>query len=141
MLNPAIPPAVCALSPLSESALKLMVQPSHRIKLPMPQADRDQWCMRLDSTVSGHNALVQEWARLSNGVRADWRAVQKVDGRDVEGFELFALVDALKKRADASQANMLSIAAMLVLDERANAARAAAPVVCQPEAVPAGTQP
>lgn len=130
MLAPEVAKTVCALSPLSESALKVMVQESHRLKLPLPAADRDQWCMRLDSTITGHNALVAEWAKVSNGIRKDWRAAQNVNGRQVEGFELFALRDALKQRVDQSQATLLSIAAMLVLDERMAAAKSATPTTC-----------
>lgn len=130
MLNPQVSKSVCILTVLSDEALKMMVQPSHRLKLPLPQADRDQWCLRLDAAIIGHNRLVASFQEMHRGIKVDWRASQIVDGKEVAGPELFELRDKLRERVKADRETVLSIACMLIVDEREREKQGAKPTTC-----------
>jgi len=119
---------------MTELTLRSLLHPAHYFlatKLPLPEADREQWCMRLDSMVRSQNEFEQRLVP----VRA-WHALPHptrdllVDGMEYTGQQASNLVEALLKRARNSTHEMLSIAALLVLDERASINRSTNPVTC-----------
>ncbi len=138
MLNPTMPERVGALTPLSSGALRLVLVQAHLLlagKLPLPEADREQWCMRLDAAVQSHNQLVGKLEVADAWAIQSANQTLVVDGRSYTGDDALQFRDDLYKRAQAETMTLLSLGALLILDDRARHAAAASPAVCQAGAI------
>lgn len=148
MLNPQIPPAVGPLAQFTNVVLRSLLTATHYglgQKLPLPEADREQWCMRLDSAIQAQNQLAPRAAICTEYSEAMLRRATAagttvsdacanlflvIDGKRYSAVEAMKLSASIRGRAYQGMQEILSNAALLILDERANAARAANPVTC-----------
>ena len=152
MLNPQTPASIGPMAQLSDVALRSLLTATHYAlaqKLPLPEADREQWCMRLDSQIRHQNEMAvvagtcAEWERerrrqfVEKATAAvDPKHVLEVHGKTYADMEAVQISADLRGREFMGMQTTLSLSALLVLDERARQAAAATPVVCWAGAVP-----
>lgn len=150
MLTPTMPSTVGPLTQFTDVALRSLLTATHYAlgqKLPLPEADREQWCMRLDSAIRYHNQMATsattctEWEAerqrrfKETGVMPFVGEVLMINGVEYKEEAAVKMSADIRCRAYQDMQTIMSLSAMLILDERAGARRSASPVICV-----AGTQ-